>query len=158
MIASILSNLLRQHRAVALLEVLQKEEFSLLTARNSRGVASIEFSIQELLRQLAAERRSLHGLYAALDPAAKRLADVVGRFSPEEAERAGKLYAAIDVVEQRCAKQATKNYGLALGLYDVAKASLDNLQKLLVPKKAVYGAKGRFAQATPGPGLISGRL
>ena len=158
MIARILSNLLRQQRAVMLLEVLQKEEFSHLTARNPGGVASIEFSIQELLRQLATERRSLHALYAALDPAAKRLADVIGRFSPEEAEQAGKLFAGIDATEQRCAKQAGRNYAMALGLYDVTKSSLDNLQNLLIPKKTVYGAKGRIGRAAPGASLFSGRL
>jgi len=158
MIARILSNLMRQHQAVALLAELQKEEFSHLTARDPGAVAAIEFSIQELLRQLAVERRSLHALYAALDPAAKRLSDVVGRFAPDAAKRAQSLYAAIDAAEQRCAKQATRNYAMALGLYDVAKSSLDNLQRLLIPKKGVYGSKGRLALAAPGPGLINGRL
>ncbi|UJX39642.1 flagellar protein FlgN [Desulfovibrio sp. JY] len=158
MIAGILSNLERQLKAVLLLDTLQKEEFSHLSARNPGGVASAEFSIQELLRQLTVERHSLHAIYAALDPGATRLGDVIGRFSPEDAEKAGGLVAAIDAGQQRCAKQASRNYAMALGLYDVAKGSLDTLRKLLVPKKGVYGATGRMATGTSGPGIISGRL
>ena len=151
MIARILSNLGRQERAVALLEALQKEEFAHLSARDSGAVASVEFSLQELLRQLAMERHSLHRLYAAMDPKARRLDDVIGRFDPVSRERARALFAAIDAGEQRCAKQASRNYAMALGLYDVAKSSMDNLQKLLIPKKGVYGARGRMAMAASGP-------
>ena len=158
MIERILSNLGRQHGAVRLLEVLLAEEFSHLSERNPGAVASGEFSIQELLRQLAVERRSLQSLYAALDPAAKRLADVIDRFDPASRETAQSLYAAIDTVEQRSAKQATRNYAMALGLYDLTKSSLDNLQKLLVPKKGTYGSRGRMATAASAPGLINGRF
>ena len=158
MIERILSNLGRQHGAVRLLEVLLAEEFSHLSERNPGAVASVEFSIQELLRQLAVERRSLQAHYAALDPAAKRLADVIDRFDPASRETAQSLYAAIDTVEQRSAKQATRNYTMALGLYDLTKSSLDNLQKLLIPKKGTYGSRGRMATAASAPGLISGRF
>lgn len=157
MIARILSNLERQMKAVELLEQLQKEEFSYLQTRNPSGVASIEFSIQELLRQLAVERQSLHCLYAALDPAASNLAQVIDRFDPVSRQRVEELYAAVDRVEKRCATQAERNYSMALGLYDAVKYSMDSLQKLLIPKKMVYGAKGRIASAMPSPGRINGR-
>ena len=158
MIERILSNLRRQHGAVRLLTALLSEEFSHLSERDPGAVASVEFSIQELLRQIAMERRSLQNLYAAMDPAAKRLADVVDRFDPAAREEAQSLYAAIDATEQRSAKQAASNYSMALGLYDMTKSSLDNLQKLLVPKKAVYGSRGRIGKAASAPGLISGRF
>ena len=158
MIGQILSNLRRQLGAVTLLESLLAEEFSHLSARSPGAVATVEFSIQELLRQLAVERRSLHALYAAINPKAKRLADVVGDFDQESREQAQAFVAAIDKVEQRGAKQAARNYSMALGLYDLTKSSLDNLQKLLIPKKAVYGSRGRIASAMPAPGLIDGRL
>ncbi|MHC1787948.1 flagellar export chaperone FlgN [Solidesulfovibrio sp.] len=158
MVGRILANLKRQSAAAALLETLLAEEFSHLSTRDPGAVASVEFSIQELLRQLAVERRSLHALYAALDPAAKRLADVVDRFDPAARELARSLYATIDRTEQRSARQASNNYAMALGLYDVTKSSLDNLQKLLTPKKAVYGSRGRIASAASAPGLINGRF
>jgi len=158
MITRILSNLRRQERAVALLEMLQKEEFSHLSARDPGAVASIEFSIQELLRQLAVERTSLHQVYAAMDPAAKRLVDVVDRFDADSARAARELCAHIEAAEKRCAMQASRNYAMALGLYDVAKGSMDNLQRLLIPQKGLYGSSGRMSTGHPGPGVISGRF
>jgi hypothetical protein len=158
MIARILSNLERQLRAAELLETLQKEEFSYLAVRNPSGVATVEFSLQELLRQLAAERRSLHRTYAEFRPGTSRLTQVIDHFDPSSRERAEFLYKAIDAVEKRCATQASRNYAMALGLYDVAKSSMNNLQTLLIPKKGVYGATGRIGSAMPGPGLINGRL
>ena len=154
----ILANLRRQLGAVALLESLLAEEFSHLSTRQPASVASVEFSIQELLRQITAERYSLHALYAALDPKAKRLADLDGLLDDETRAMARELCEAIDKTEQRSAKQASRNYAMALGLYDVTRSSLDNLQKLMTPKKGVYGARGRMASATPPPGMISGRL
>jgi hypothetical protein len=158
MIREILANLERQLRAVILLRDLLEEEFAQLAVRDPGTVATLEFSIQELLRQLCGERRSLHALYAAMDPAARRLADVVGRFSAADAARAGELHAAIDAAEQQGAKQANRNYAMALGLYDVARSGLDNLRALLVPKKGVYGARGRMAAAHSGPSILNGRL
>jgi hypothetical protein len=158
MIERILANLERQMRAVKLLGRLQSEEFSHLAARDPAGVASVEFSIQELLRQLGGERRSLHALYAAMDPAAKRLNDLIDRFPAEAAARAGQLHAAIDAAEQECAKQANRSYAMALGLYDMAKGGLETLRVLLTPKKGVYGAKGRLAVGGTAPTILSGRL
>ncbi len=158
MIEGILANLERQLRAVKLLRDLLEEEFAHLAAREPGAVASLEFSIQELLRQLGGERRSLHALYAALDPAAKRLFDLIDRFPPEAAARARELHAAIDAAEQQCAKQASRTYSMALGLYDVAKSGLESLRALLAPKKGVYGARGRMAVGHGGPTILSGRL
>lgn len=154
----ILSNLRRQLGAVALLESLLAEEFSHLSTRQPAAVAAVEFSIQELLRQIAAERHALHAVYAAVDPNARRLADIAGRLDDATREAAAQLCASIDKTEQRAARQASRNYAMALGLYDLTKSSLDNLQKLMTPKKGVYGARGRMATATPPPGMISGRL
>jgi hypothetical protein len=157
MMERILSNLERQLRALELLAQLQKEEFSHLSNRNPGGVAIVEFSLQELLRQLGAERKSLFGLYAAMDPAAKRLSDLLGRFDPASRARAETVHAAIGLAEKRCAVQAGRNYDMALGLYDVVKNSMDSLQRLLIPKKETYGARGRVGAAMPAPGRINGR-
>lgn len=154
----ILSNLRRQLGAVALLESLLAEEFSHLSTRQPAAVATVEFSIQELLRQIAAERHALHAVYAAVDPNARRLADIADRLDDASREAAAQLCASIDQTEQRAARQASRNYAMALGLFDLTKSSLDNLQKLMTPKKGVYGARGRMASATPPPGMISGRL
>ena len=66
MVTGILANLARQKRAMELLVELLMEEFSLLAARDTAGITSLEFSIQELLRQIAGERLSLRRRYAAM--------------------------------------------------------------------------------------------
>lgn len=158
MIERILDSLARQERALTLLATLLTEEFSLLTRRDASNVTSLEFSIQELLRQLAGERSDLQRLYAARQPAAKRLADVLDGFAPAEQVRARALLAAMARSEKQCATLSSRNYQMALGLYDVTKSCLGHLQSRLVPKKAVYGAHGRIGTATPAPGRINGRF
>lgn len=154
----ILESLARQERALELLAGLLAEEFSLLTKRDATGVTSLEFSIQELLRQLAVERGALQPLYDALCPGAKRLVEVVAGFEPETRSRAEGLLARIEAVEKRCSTLSSRNYQMALGLYDTTKSCLGHLQSKLVPKKAVYGSKGRLGAATPAPGRINGRF
>lgn len=158
MTTRILDSLKRQARALELLAALLAEEFSLLAARDATGVTSLEFSIQELLRQLAVERGALQPLYGVLRPGAKRLAEVVDGFDPEARAQAGALLAAVDRAEKRCATLSSRNYQMALGLYDTTKSCLGHLQSQLVPKKAVYGARGRLGSATPAPGRINGRF
>jgi hypothetical protein len=157
MVTGILANLSRQKLAMDLLAVLLEEEFSLLASRDTAGVTSLEFSLQELLRQMAAERFGLRRLYAAMDPKAKRLADLLDRFDPEARRRVEGLLATIDKTERRCSDQATRNYRMALGLYDVTKSCLDHLQSHLIPRKAVYGSRGRLGAAMPAPGRVDGR-
>jgi len=157
MITRILANLGRQRRALALLEELLGEEFSLLAKRDAQGVSSLEFSIQELLRQIGGERTSLRRQYAAVDRSARRLTDLLDRFSPEQREEAAALVAALDRIEKRCSTLASRNYQMALGLYDTTKSCLDHLQSHLIPKKAVYGSRGRLDAAVPSPGRVDGR-
>lgn len=157
MIRRILANLERQTRALALLEKLLEEEFSLLVAHDASGVSSLEFSIHELLRQIAVERTDLRCNYAAVDPAAKRLTDLLDRFSPEEREAAAGLTTVLERQEKRCSELSARNYKMALGLYDTTKNCLDYLQSHLLPKKTVYGSRGRVEAAVPSPGRLDGR-
>lgn len=54
----ILGNLDRQAKALNLLSSLQEEEFSLLVRRDTDAIMAQEFSIHELLRQIAVEKES----------------------------------------------------------------------------------------------------
>ena len=54
----ILGNLDRQARALKLLSSLLEEEFSLLVSRDTNAIMAQEFSIHELLRQLAVEKEN----------------------------------------------------------------------------------------------------
>jgi hypothetical protein len=153
----IIASLERQEKALALLAMLQEAEFTHLRKLDPTKVAGLEFSIHELMRQIANERTSLVSLYAAISPTAKRLRDVIHTFSEQDARRAQDIYDAMDRREQACARQAELNYKMALGFYDQSRSCLEFIQKQLVPKKGVYTAAGRYARAASEPGLISGR-
>jgi len=158
MTTRILDSLTRQERALNLLADLLSEEFSLLANRDASEVTSLEFSIQELLRQLAVERSALQALYGMTRSGAKRLADVMDGFDTASRMRAEALLVAIERTEKRCTTQSTNNYKMALGLYDTTRNCLGYLQTQLVPKQDVYGSKGRLGSATPQPGRINGRF
>ena len=61
MYAHIHGNLFRQLQGFKLLCSLLNEEFEGLTARHLDDVATLEFSIHELMRQLFVERQKLEG-------------------------------------------------------------------------------------------------
>jgi len=157
MFARIIENLSRQVKAAELLEMLLEEEFSHLKSLEPQKVASVEFSIQELLRQLASERMDIRRLYAAVSPDAKRLNDVLPHAADEDRDRAQVLYRELDRIEQRCARQAENNYKMALGLYDQNRSYLDFIQQKITPKKNVYSANGRFGTASSNPSFLRGR-
>lgn len=157
MIARIIENLSRQVKAADLLRMLLEEEFAHLKGLSPQQVAGVEFSIQELLRQLAAERMSIRTAYRTLSPEAKRLTDVLPHFPKEERETALALFKTLDRLEQKCAKQAENNYKMALGLYDQNRSYLDFIQKKITPKKNVYSANGRFGAAASNPAFLRGR-
>lgn len=157
MIKRIIDNLSRQVKAAELLGMLQEEEFSHLKNLDPRMVASVEFSMQELLRQLAGERIDIKKLYQAVSPEIARLTEALPHFPPEERARAEELYRELDRVEQKCARQAENNYKLALGLYDQNRSYLEFIQKQITPKKNVYSANGRFGNAGSNPSFLRGR-
>ncbi len=142
-------NLSRQHKGMQLLLTLLEEEFSRLMNRNPRGVTPIELSIQELMRQLAAERRALKGWVKAVDPLAERVRDIVEAMDLERRMDVTKLLKQIDDVEQRCGIQANKNQQLVLALYDQSSKLLNYMHRQITPveDKNGYSAKGRYAKA-----------
>lgn len=148
-------NLDRQAKGLALLAGLLDEEFSLLMARRTDDVMSLEFSIHELVRQLANEklgiRRSLGG-GKVLDYAEMQTED--GR--RDELRR---LWQEVDRFEQRCSRQASLNAELSLALLDQSKSMLTYLHTRIQPQTAsTYGRSGEFLQKRPDAALISGRL
>ena len=53
------TSLIRQSKALALLCELMEEEYQTLLGHNTDAVVALEFSIQELIRQLAAEKATV---------------------------------------------------------------------------------------------------
>ncbi|CCO23988.1 flagellar export chaperone FlgN [Maridesulfovibrio hydrothermalis] len=159
MIKLIQENLDRQSKAVLLLSMLLQEEFSLLMNKDPQGVTRVELVIQELMRQIAAERMSLRNFVQRIDPSAVRLGQVLPAIADDQREKIEKILARIDEYEQKCGVQATKNHQLAQALLDQSSSMLDFLHREITPKEQnVYSARGRYSNPSPQATLINGRL
>jgi len=159
MLQIIQANLSRQVRALELLSALLEEEFAALMGRQPQEVSSLELSVQELMRQLVAERMQLRRLIASGFPGAERLHDVLAQIPAEDAAALAAVLAELDKSEQICAMQADKNRQLALGLYDQSMQVLTHLHKSMQPTTEIYGKRGRYAKAPQGQAsFFSGRL
>lgn len=147
-------NLDRQTKALHLLGELLDEEFSLLLKHDTQAVMGLEFSIHELLRQLAQEKE---GVIRRLGGG--RVLDYAEMLPDDQGGELRELWRRIDAEEQACAKRATRNTELSLGLMDQSKQMLDYLHShILPPRQDTYGRRGRYTQPHPEATLISGRL
>ncbi|MCL1985567.1 MAG: flagellar protein FlgN [Betaproteobacteria bacterium] len=155
MYEQILSGLQRQHKAMELLLSLLLEEFSLLIARDTEAIVHLEFSIHELLRQIATEKTQVIRL---LD--GKKVRDYAGALAEDAREAALELLGALDEFEQRCARQASQNAELSLSLLDQSRALLNTLHTQLSPKNGdTYGKRGSMNSIRrPEAALLVGRL
>ncbi|WP_319780632.1 flagellar protein FlgN [Maridesulfovibrio sp.] len=159
MIKLIQANLDRQSKAVLLLSMLLQEEFSLLMHKDPQGVTGVELVIQELMRQISAERLSMRSFIQKIDPSAQRLGQVLPAIEDGQRKEIEKLLARIDDLEQKCGVQATKNHQLARALLDQSSSMLDFLHREITPKEQnVYSARGRYFNPKPQASLINGRL
>ncbi len=148
-------HLFRQAQALRLLCTLENEEYDLLAARDVSAIASLEFSLQELIRQIAAEKSAVIHLlqggkvldYAALLPA-------------EQGGSLRSLHAAIDRHEQQASRAASRNARLSLALLDQNQRVLQELSSKAIPRQATtYGRRGVMCyQKKPEASIISGSL
>lgn len=153
----ILENLSRQYKALKVLVFLQEEEFAHLREFRPQSVGAVEFSIQELMRQIMNERMAVKRMMQQINPAARKLADLAELFGPAWTEASG-LLKQIDLLEQTCAKQAEKSFTLAKALHDQSSGYMEFFRKQLTPTKQSYGRKGVFATAKPAPAVLRGAL
>lgn len=152
-------NLVRQNKAMILLQVLFEEEFSRLRGGDALSVSRLELSIQELIRQMAAERASLRKMVGRTKNGARRVSELYDLMTPEQVAAFVDLVKVLDSTEQRCAAQAAKNHELALAFHDQSKALLEFMHEEIRPKNTGgYSAKGRFAKVAEQPSLLRGRL
>ncbi|MDL2313977.1 flagellar protein FlgN [Desulfovibrio sp. OttesenSCG-928-C14] len=155
MFAQILGNLTRQAKGLELLASLQQEEYELLHQRNTSAIGALEFSIHELLRQLAVERDELKSVMQGT-----RLAEYAGMLPEEDGAQVLDRLASIDALEQNCARQAEKNTELSLALLDKSHEVMNYLYEQIQPRQHnVYGSKGNMSSVRkPGASILSGRL
>jgi flagellar biosynthesis/type III secretory pathway chaperone len=155
----ILQSLSRQTKGLLLLGTLLDQELQLLKEDSPQAVSGLEFSIQELLRQIAMERACVRTCVREMSPEASRLTDVMDRFSGEEQTQISALIADIDNRQQQCARKAAMNAEIAQALRDQSQSLLAFFRKQVMPKtQETYSNHGRWTARTRTATLISGRL
>ena len=148
------SNLTRQFKGLELLVSLLEEEFDLLCKRDTDAVATLEFSVHELLRQIAQERDALKKSIEG-----STLKEYAGMLPDEQGAETLRLYHLIDALEQRCSRQASYNTELSLALMDQSQSLLVHLHRQIAPRQPDrYGAGGRMVKERPQAAIYSGRL
>lgn len=159
MLRLIEENMVRQNKALMLMFILLEEEFTRLTNLKPQSVSQIELSIQELMRQIAAERMSLRNLVQRVEPSAQRVHELYPSMDPEKVATFKELLSLMDDTEQKCAVQASKNGEMAHALFEQSKGLLDFMHNQIKPKNtSAYARSGRFAQAPSNARLLTGRL
>ena len=146
-------NLVRQQKGMELLFELLEEEFSLLQENKTEEVVALEFSIHELLRQLAEERTAIKSVMQET-----RVAEYAELLEPERCAEIKALLKGVDDAEQKSARQASHNTRLSLALLDQSQGLLDFLHEQVVSKpQTSYGGKTAFRGRRTMPALLSGR-
>ena len=154
MYAHIHGNLFRQLQGFKLLDSLLNEEFEGLTGRHLDDVATLEFSIHELMRQLFVERQKLGKSMNGI-----RVSQYAEMLPEEQRVEIMELVRELDKIEQKCARQSSLNAELVFALLDQGQQLLDFMHSRIVPPKAgLYGTKGIVVQPRPEAAVISGRL
>lgn len=152
---AIYGSLSRQGKALGLLRDILEEEYHCLLNRDTDAVVSLEFSVQELIRQLAVEKTSVIKRLGGMR--AREYADML----PDNLGAAlRELLQQIDASEQGVSRQASRNTNLSLALLDQSSRTLQALTSQAMPPKAeTYGRRGGMSvQRQTQAALISGRL
>jgi len=148
-------NLVRQTKALELLSELLEEEFSLLVLRKPEEVSALEFSLHELIRQIANERGDMIKMMNGV-----RLSVFAEALPQEQGDEVRGLLRQIDLLEQQCARLGSRNAELALALHDQNQDAMNFLHSRLVPPKpqSVYDRTGACVKPRAEAAVIRGRL
>ena len=144
----------RQRQALRLLCDLLGEEYQLLLSRDTAAVVALEFSIHELIRQLAGEKMSIIRLLNG-----GKVMDYAELLPQEQGDALRVLFEDIDATEQAGSRQASLNAELSLALLDQSQRTMQELHNHVMPRTAqTYGRRGSMDSARPQASIISGRL
>lgn len=146
--------LYRQQQALGVLGDLLEEEYILLLQHNTQAVVALEFSIHELIRQIANEKAGIMRMLGG-----GKVLHYAAMLPEDQGQAIRDLFSGIDKGEQRSSRQASINTELSLALLDQSQATLTELHTQVVPKSTLtYGRRGAMDNHRPQASLISGRL
>ncbi|MFO7817455.1 MAG: flagellar export chaperone FlgN [Desulfovibrionales bacterium] len=151
----LLTTLSRLNKGFVLLDVLLREEFSALKGHDTKKIAAVEFSVQELLQQLMREKQILSRNIreSGFDSLNEWL-----HKNPEE-EKTAKIWERTKEKEQQAAVQGAKNNKLANALAEQSNMLLGFFyDQLSVEQEDVYSSRATFARRRKDAGIIRGRL
>lgn len=144
----------RQCQALRLLRELLEEEYQLLIVRDTAAVVALEFSIHELIRQLAAEKMTIVRTLGG-----GKVMDYAQLLPQEQGETLRALFQDIDTHEQASSRQASLNAEFSLALLDQSQRTMQELHSQVAPRTAqTYGRSGAMGNRRPQASIISGRL
>ena len=147
-------SLSRQDKALALLRDLLEEEYHILLARDTDGVVAQEFSVQELIRQLAVEKTTV---IKALDGV--RVTEYARSLPQEQGEALRALFRSVDQGEQEVSRQASRTPSFPWRCWTRAAARCRPDQQGYAPRAETYGRRGGMRpEMHPQAAIISGRL
>lgn len=156
MYQNIYDSLSRQHKALQLLEDLLQEEYNVLRQRDTNAIAGLEFSIQELIRQIASEKAAV-----IEDLAGTKVLDYASMLPEEQGDALRELFQLVDDAEQETARQASRNAQFSLALLDQSSRNLLALTSHVVPHRLeTYSRHGEMntLRRHPQAAILSGRL
>ncbi len=153
----VFESLTRQREGLKALAILLVEEFAILTARDKSGLADMELSVQELIRQLLKERDDLGTRLGQTRFENEGLRQCLARHAQRPQLEA--LLQEIEELEKQCSRQATVNADLVMALVNQSQDMLSFMHDQIKPRnEEVYSRKGRFADDATEPRLLQGRF
>lgn len=152
------AGLIRQKQALGLLFSLLEEEFSALLDNSPQEVSSLEFSVQELIRQLMDEKDEIR--YILEKNSASSLTQYLEDLDSGESSVIREILEDLRLLEEKCSHQAMKNNEVAKALAEQSAGLLSFFYEQVTPKQEnVYSARGRwYDSASKSTGLLRGRL
>jgi hypothetical protein len=153
----VVQSISRQAKGAQLLAMLLEEEHRLLRAGTPQAVAGVELMVQELVRQLAAERALVRRLLGGLG--VERVGDLMAQMEEDSRAKCAEWLQALEAGEQKSARQSMINMDLAEALLAQTRGLLARIQRDVLPREShVYTARGMWQRRAPDAALVHGRL
>lgn len=156
MYQNIYDSLSRQHKALQLLDELLGEEYELLRKRDTNAIVALEFSIQELIRQIAVEKNMVMKALSGT-----KVLEYAKMLPEDQMQALQEVFLQVDIAEQNTSRNASRNAQFSLALLDQSSRNLLALTSQVVPHRDVYDRHGdiqRKHRHLTQAALFSGRL